>query len=174
MTSAMAEASCVDQGLIHRAKDIVRALRDARLSIVTAESCTAGLVSAVLSQADGAGEDLHGSFVTYSKANKTAALGVDAGLLRRDGSVTADVVRQMVHGALLRSPADIALAVSGVLGPSPDEDGNPVGLVYFGCGHRNGPVSITRKHYGRKPNDSLRRQVVMDGLDLLGHSTGTR
>ncbi len=112
--------------------------------------------------------------MTYSKANKTVALGVDAGLLRRDGSVTADVVRQMVHGALLRSPADIALAVSGVLGPSVDEDGNPVGLVYFGCGHRNGRGYKTRKNYGRRPHDELRRQVVMDGLDLLGHSTETR
>jgi nicotinamide-nucleotide amidase len=174
VTDAMTQSSCVDRALIHRAEDIVRALRGARLSVVTAESCTAGLVSAILSQADGAGEVLHGGFVTYSKANKTAALGVDAGLLRRDGSVTADVVRQMVQGALLRSPADIALAVSGVLGPSADEDGNPVGLVYFGCGHRNGPVFTTRKDYGRRPHDVLRRQVVMDGLDLLGHSTATR
>jgi nicotinamide-nucleotide amidase len=174
MNTRLADSSCVDQGLVHRAEDIVRALRDARLSVVTAESCTAGLVSAVLSQADGAGQVLHGSFVAYSKANKTIALGVDSELLKRDGSVTAEVVRQMVHGALSRSPADLALAVSGVLGPSPDEDGNPVGLVYFGCGHRNSPVAVSRKNYGPQPHDVLRHRVVMDGLDLLGHSTGTR
>jgi nicotinamide-nucleotide amidase len=174
MTSRLSDTSCVDQGLVHRAEDIVRALREARLSVVTAESCTAGLLSAVISQADGAGEVLHGSFVAYSKANKAAALGVDSQLLKRDGSVTGEVVRQMVHGALLRSPADLALAVSGVLGPSRDEDGNPVGLVYFACGHRNGPVAVSRKNYGEQPHDILRHKVVMDGLDLLGHSTGTR
>jgi nicotinamide-nucleotide amidase len=174
MTIRADETSCVDQGLIHRAKDIVRALRDARLTVITAESCTAGLVSAVLSQADGAGEVLHGSFVTYTKANKTAALGVDAAVLSRDGSVTADVVRQMVHGALLRSPADLALAVSGVLGPSPDEDANPVGLVYFGCGHRNDAVTIIRKNYGEQPHDVLRRRVVLDALDLLAQSARAR
>ena len=80
----------------------------------------------------------------------------------------------MVHGALLRSPADLALAVSGVLGPPPDEDGNPVGLVFFGCGHRNGPIAITRKNYGEQPNDLLRHRVVMDGLDILGHTTVMR
>jgi nicotinamide-nucleotide amidase len=159
--------ACIDQHLIQHGEQIVRDLREARLSVITAESCTGGLLSAVLSQAEGAGKVLHGSFVTYSKENKTKALGVDPLLLKRDGSVTADVVRQMVLGALLRSPAEIALAVSGVLGPSPDEDGNPVGLVYFGCGRRDEPVAVTRKDYGELPHDSLRHCVVMDGLHLL-------
>jgi nicotinamide-nucleotide amidase len=167
MTTMAPNATCIDQGLIHHAEEVVRSLRDGQMSVITAESCTAGLLSAALSQADGAGEVLHGSFVTYSKENKTKALGVDPLLLKRDGSVTVDVVRQMVLGALLRSPADIALAVSGVLGPSPDEDGNPVGLVYFGCGRRDGPVAVTRKDYGELPHDTLRRRVVMDGLALL-------
>jgi nicotinamide-nucleotide amidase len=163
--------TCVDPGLVQRAEDIIQAFRQARLTAVTAESCTAGLICSVLSQADGAGDILHGGFVVYSKANKTMALGVDRALLKRDGSVAPDVVRQMVQGALLRSPADIALAVSGVLGPSPDEDGNPVGLVYFGIGRRNGAITITRKDYGDQPHDLLRRCVVIDGLDLLGHSS---
>lgn len=161
--------SCVDNSLIQSAKDIVQALRRRGLSVVTAESCTAGLIAAVLSQVDGAGEVLQGGFVTYTKANKTMSLGVDASLLEHQGSVTADVVRQMAHGALLRSPADIALAVSGVLGPSPDEDGNPVGLVFFGCGHRGGPITVTRRDYGEQPHDILRRRVVLDGLELLEH-----
>src|ERR1700709_1345464 len=94
--------SCVDNSLIQSAKDIVQALRRRGLSVVTAESCTAGLIAAVLSQVDGAGEVLQGGFVTYTKANKTMSLGVDASLLEHQGSVTADVVRQMAHGALLR------------------------------------------------------------------------
>ena len=164
------QTQCIDESLITRAEGAVRALQQARLTVVTAESCTAGLISAVLSQVDGAGEVLHGSFVTYSKANKTKALGVDADLLKRDGSVTTDVVRQLVQGALARSPADIALAVSGVLGPSPDEDGNPIGLVYFACGRRDAPVTIVCENYGQHPHDVLRRRVVLDALDLLSGS----
>lgn len=95
--------SCVDQGLVHRAQAIVQTLRQAHLSVVTAESCTAGIICSALSQADGAREVLHGSFVTYCKANKTMALGVDRALLKRDGSVACDVVREMVQGDLLRS-----------------------------------------------------------------------
>jgi PncC family amidohydrolase len=102
------------------------------------------------------------------------ALGVDRALLKRDGSVACDVVREMVQGDLLRSPADVALAVTGVLGLSADEDGSPVGLVYFGIGRRNGAITISRKNYGEQPHDALRRYVVMDGLDLLGHSTVVR
>jgi PncC family amidohydrolase len=163
----MTEQACIDQSLIDRASEVVTALKESRLTIVTAESCTAGLVSAVLAQAKDAGEVLHGSFVTYSKANKSMALGVDPALLKREGSVNADVVRQLACGALDRSPADVVIAVSGVLGPSPDEDGNPVGLVFFACYRRNQPPDIQRKDYGEQPHDVLRRRVVLDALALV-------
>jgi hypothetical protein len=75
-----------------RAQAIVRALKAADMSIVTAESCTAGMIAAALSRADGASEVLHGGFVTYTKAHKTAALGVSADLLREHGAVKELVV----------------------------------------------------------------------------------
>jgi PncC family amidohydrolase len=105
-----------------------RALATARrrnLTIVTAESCTAGKLSALLSEASGAAEHLHGSFVTYTKANKVKALGVDPGLLKAKGAVCREVAVAMAEGALHRSPADVAVAITGVAGPDPDEDGNP-------------------------------------------------
>jgi PncC family amidohydrolase len=101
-----------------------RALATARrrnLTIVTAESCTAGKLSALLSEAPGAGERVHGSFVTYTKANKVKALGVDAGLLKAKGAVCREVALAMAEGALHRSPADVAVAITGVAGPDPDE-----------------------------------------------------
>jgi len=165
--------SCIDNVLIDRAKSVVRVLKERGLTVVTAESCTAGLISAVLSQADGAGDVLHGSFVTYTKANKAMALGVDAELLRRKGSVNADVVRQLACGALERSPADLAIAVSGVLGPDPDEDGNPVGLVFFACCRRGALPEIVQKDYGKGPDDELRRATVTDALTLLAVSAST-
>jgi nicotinamide-nucleotide amidase len=117
------------------------------LTIVTAESCTAGKLSALLSEAPGAGEHLHGSFVTYTKANKVEALGVDAGLLKAKGAVCREVAVAMAEGALHRSPADVAVAITGVAGPDPDEDGNPVGLVCIAVARDGfGPLPVERKY----------------------------
>ena len=158
---------CIDRELVARANEVMRRLKAAGLSVVTAESCTAGLISAVLAQAEGAGDMLHGSFVVYTKANKAMALGVDAALLERDGSVNAQVVRQLACGALERSPADLALAVSGVLGPEPDEDGNPVGLVFLACCRRGQEPETVRKDYGDGSSETLRRATVLDALALV-------
>src|ERR1700760_4058356 len=84
------------------------------VSIITAESCTAGKLSALLSEAPGAAERLHGSFVTYTKANKTRALGVPVQLLAEKGAVCREVAAVMAQGALSRSPADIAVSITGV------------------------------------------------------------
>lgn len=162
-----ADIPCIDRELVMRADEIMRHLKAAELSIVTAESCTAGLISAVLAQAEGAGDMLHGSFVVYTKENKVMALGVDAALLKREGSVNAEVVRQLACGALDRSPAQLALAVSGVLGPEPDEDGNPVGLVYLACCRRGQEPRTLRKDYGKGSPEALRRATVLDALALI-------
>lgn len=145
----------------------MRLLSARQLSVVTAESCTAGLVAAVLSTAEGASQVLHGGFVTYTKAQKTAALGVPAELLRAQGAVNEEVARRMAFGALGRSPAAIALSVTGVLGPEPDEDGNPVGLVFFACCLRGKDVKVIERRFSSEDTDTLRRDVVAAALDLV-------
>jgi nicotinamide-nucleotide amidase len=159
--------SCIDTTLISRANLTGTRLKARGLSVVTAESCTAGLISAALAQAEGAGEVLDGSFVAYSKDHKAEALRVDRELLERDGAVNEAVARQMVEGALANSPAGIALAVTGVLGPDPDEDGNPVGLVFLAVGERGGSIQVEKHQYGVLPHDILRHRVVLDALFLL-------
>jgi nicotinamide-nucleotide amidase len=111
-------------------KDIMTRAKACGLTLVTAESCTAGRLAAALSEAPGAADQFHGGFVTYTKRAKTKLLGVDEILLREKGAVCAEVAEAMAAGALLRSTADIAVSVTGVAGPEPDEDGNPVGLIY--------------------------------------------
>ncbi|HEY3777505.1 MAG TPA: CinA family protein [Rhizomicrobium sp.] len=160
-------AACIDPSLVSRASDAVCRLRALGLTVVTAESCTAGLIASVLSQADGAGDVLHGAFVTYSKAQKCAGLGVLSELLEREGSVNEAVACALADGALARSPAGVALSVTGVLGPDPDEDGNPVGLVYLCCKRRGTPERIAHCEFGRQPPDILRRRTVCAALDLL-------
>jgi nicotinamide-nucleotide amidase len=161
---------CVDAQLSGRAQPVVDALRRAKLCVVTAESCTGGLIAAILSHGMQASDCLHGGFVVYTKTHKARALGVDSALLQSRGSVNAEVARQMVLGALARSPANLALSVTGVLGPDPDEDGNPPGLVYLAvCRSDQAPVVIERNYAASDP-DRIRREVIIEALGLLQRS----
>jgi nicotinamide-nucleotide amidase len=159
--------SCVQRALVERAQPIVDQLRRRGLWVITAESCTAGLIAAILSHARGAGECLHGGFVTYSKAHKSASLGVDPILLRTAGSVNAEVARQMAEGALRHSGASVSVSVSGVLGPDPDEDGAPPGLVFVAAA-RTGfeTVVIERRFYCETP-DEVRQCAIVEALKAL-------
>ena len=108
-----------DKKLKALAQQVLDALKAATVTIVTAESCTAGIVAALLAQAEGASDILHGGFTTYTKEHKTKALGVSARLLEEQGAVNADVVKRLAAGALVRSPATMATAISGDLAPNP-------------------------------------------------------
>jgi nicotinamide-nucleotide amidase len=145
----------------------MRLLLERKLSVVTAESCTAGLISAALSKAEGASTALQGAFVTYTKDQKTIALAVPAELLSSRGSVNDEVARRMVEAALERSPATVALAVTGVLGPEEDEDGNPVGLVFFACCLRGQPPKVVERRFPPMEADRLRHAVVIAAFDLM-------
>lgn len=153
-----------------RAQETLSALKAARMTIVTAESCTAGAIASILSQAEGAGDLLHGGFITYTKAHKTKALGVSEHLLKEHGAVNAEVVTQLAEGALERSPASLAIAVSGVLGPEKDEDGNPVGLVYLCAIARGRQPALKRKEFGPLPHEQLLEQVLNSAFDLIESS----
>jgi len=122
------------------AERLVRLAQQRRLTLLTVESCTAGALACTLSDVEGAAQTLHGGFVVYTKANKTAALGIPADLIVRHTAVSGAVARAMATGGLARTPADIAMAITGVAGPEPDEDGNPVGLAFIAAAHRDGRV----------------------------------
>jgi nicotinamide-nucleotide amidase len=155
--------------LAELAKRALAAACRRNLAIVTAESCTAGKLSALLSEAPGAAEHLHGSFVAYTKANKVKALGVDSGLLKAKGAVCREVAMAMAEGALHRSPADVAVAITGVAGPDSDEDANPIGLVCIAVA-RDGraPLHIERK-YGDIGREKVQEQAMADALAELIH-----
>jgi nicotinamide-nucleotide amidase len=161
------EFTRVDEALVRRACEVVALADQHGLSIVTAESCTGGLLAAVLSEAPGASEHLHGGFVTYTKAQKTAALGVPADLLARQGAVCREVAAALARGALDRSPADIAVAITGVAGPTPDEDGNPVGLMHFAAARRGGPTLHCERRLGDIGRGKARYAAVQEALALL-------
>jgi nicotinamide-nucleotide amidase len=142
-------------------------------SVVTAESCTAGKLAAVLSEAAGAAERLHGSFVTYTKANKTKSLGVSADLLQRKGAVCREVAVAMAEGALVRSPATLAVSITGVAGPDPDEDGNPVGLVCIAIARIDGETVHLERGYGDLGREAVQERAMADALAALIHVVET-
>jgi nicotinamide-nucleotide amidase len=146
------------------AAQALEAARQADMSIVTAESCTGGKLASLLSETPGAGELLHGGFVTYTKANKTKALGVSASLLAERGAVGPEVAVAMAEGALVHSPATIAVAITGVAGPDPDEDGNPVGLVCMAVARKHEQASHLERRYGDIGRDRVCEQAMADAL----------
>jgi nicotinamide-nucleotide amidase len=131
------------------ASRVVKLASDCGSTLATVESCTAGALAHTLSQAEGASEVLHGGFVVYTKENKTASVGVPADLLARHSAVSAEVAQAMADGSLSRCPAKLVVSITGVAGPDPDEDGNPVGLVYVAAAARDGRSRVARHEFGK-------------------------
>ena len=116
----------------------VRALAAALLArgwrLATAESCTGGLVAAACTSVAGSSDWFERGFVTYSNEAKVESLGVDAALIAAHGAVSEEVARAMVRGALAHSRAQLALAVTGIAGPTGAVPGKPVGTVWLAWG----------------------------------------
>jgi nicotinamide-nucleotide amidase len=155
------------KALADLAKQALAAAQAKNCSIVTAESCTAGKLSGLLAEAPGAGAFLHGGFVSYTKDNKIKALGVSPELLKEKTAVCVDVAVEMAKGALARSPADVAVSITGVAGPEPDEDGNPVGLVCIAVARQGAPPSRLEKRYTNAGRDAIQEQAMADALIVL-------
>lgn len=136
-------------------------------TIVTAESCTAGALSTVLAGVPDAGKVLQGGFVVYTKPCKTAVLGIPDYVLARS-AVTPEVARAMATGALAACRcADVAIAVTGVAGPEPDEDGNPVGLAYAAVADRHGLNATLALELRPATGGQLRGEIAFRCLELL-------
>jgi nicotinamide-nucleotide amidase len=115
--------------------------------LTTAESCTGGMISAACTDLAGSSAWFERGFVSYSNASKTELLGVDPALIERCGAVSEEVVRAMVQGALQHSHAQVAVAVTGVAGPSGGTVAKPVGTVWFGWATPAG-LSTQVQHFG--------------------------
>jgi nicotinamide-nucleotide amidase len=157
----------VNTGLEEHAARIVSKAQALGKSLVTAESCTAGALALLLADAPGAAATFHGGFVVYTKDNKTAALGVPKAMLQSQSAVSADVAKALAEGALQRTPADIAVAITGVAGPEPDEDGNPVGLVYVAAARTGKATRVTENRFGATERDAIRDLSLRAALELF-------
>jgi nicotinamide-nucleotide amidase len=146
------------------------ACRAARTMVATAESCTGGMIAAALTDIAGASDVVERGFVTYSNAAKTELLGVPAALIETHGAVSAEVAAAMAEGALARSAAGLALAVTGIAGPSGATPAKPVGLVYFGLTRRGGKTA-TERHVFAGDRAAIRAAATRRGLALIAEAT---
>ncbi len=127
----------IGEGEVVLAERVLQLLRERGATLTTAESCTGGLIASMLTRIPGASGGFHAGFVTYKNSIKHSVLGVSKTDLRREGAVSEAVVRQMALGALNKSGADYAIAVSGIAGPDGGSDDKPVGTVWLAWGARN-------------------------------------
>jgi nicotinamide-nucleotide amidase len=137
------------------------------LRLATAESCTGGLIAAALTEIPGASDVFDRGFVTYSNAAKCEMLGVSEELIAAHGAVSAEVARAMALGAIDRSAADVAVAVTGIAGPGGGSAEKPVGLVHFACARRGGEVDQVERRYGPLSRAEIRAASVLQALDVM-------
>ena len=157
-------------GLLRRAADLVAAARDRGATVATAESCTGGLVAALLTEVPGSSAVVERGFVTYSNAAKAEMLGVPPALIAAEGAVSEAVARAMARGALAQSGADVAVSITGVAGPGGGTVAKPVGLVHFACARRDGSVEAVERRFGDIGRGAVRLASVAQALDLLGEA----
>lgn len=131
-------------------KRLGRVLRNRRLRIATAESCTGGLLAKIITDTGGASEYFEVGLVTYSDMFKSKLLGVRKNTLKRDGAVSENTVREMASGLKRLSGADICVSISGIAGPSGGSSEKPRGTVYFGILIGNRLVIIKKRFYGNR------------------------
>ena len=154
--------------LDEQAERLMRRLCDASLTVATAESCTGGMLAALLTDIEGAGHGFDRGFVTYSKESKTEQLGIEPSLLEHNDAVSEVVARALAEGALKRSQADIAIGVTGFAGPAgPDEE---EGLVHMALARRGGRTLHRERHFGAVGRGDVRVKSLKVMLEMLEES----
>ncbi|GLQ96309.1 CinA family protein [Dyella mobilis] len=133
------------------------------LMLVSAESCTGGWIAKVLTDLSGSSAWFEAGVVSYSNAAKVSLLGVQAATLERTGAVSGETALEMVSGALERMGAGIAVAVTGIAGPSGGTPGKPVGTVWISWKRRGGEARARLFHFGGD-REAVRRQTVAAAL----------
>ena len=160
----------IDAELVELARKVVDENRAAGRRVTTAESCTGGLVAAALTEIAGASDVVDRAFVTYSNEAKMEMLGVSDDILSTLGAVSEATAWAMAQGALTKSHADVAVAISGIAGPGGGTEKKPVGTVVFARAIRNqteGPVVADTHHFGDLGRTEIRRQAALVALRLL-------
>lgn len=161
MAAKAAQTPAVDPG-----KRVIDILTESKQTIVTAESCTGGMVASALTDIPGASAAVYGGYVTYANTAKSRMIHVQARLIRDYGAVSNQVARAMADGARNTARADYAVAVTGIAGPDGGSEKKPVGLVYVAVSSELATVVIEHR-FGDLGRDEVRKASVAAALDLV-------
>jgi nicotinamide-nucleotide amidase len=153
--------------LIARARALLDACRARGVKIAAAESCTGGMVCALLTEIPGSSAVVERGFVVYSNEAKRELLGVSEEVLAAYGAVSEPTARAMALGALAHSNADVAVSVTGIAGPDGGTAAKPVGLVHFACARRGGAAVAIERRFGPLTRSSIRLASLETALGLL-------
>ena len=153
--------------LVAQASSLIDRCRAKRLKIATAESCTGGLIAAVITSVAGSSDVFEAGFVTYSNTAKTAMIGVTAELIAQHGAVSAEVARAMARGALDHSAANLSVAVTGVAGPGGGTALKPVGLVHLAAARKGGASVHRELRLGDIGREAVRLAAVEVAVAML-------
>jgi nicotinamide-nucleotide amidase len=151
--------------VLDAAEEVLELAHGKALKLATAESCTGGLLAALLTDVPGRSHVFERGFVVYSEDAKCDLLGVARDEVERCGAVSAEVARAMALGALDNSRADIALSITGFAGPAGPDDEE--GLVHFACARRHGPTAAREAHFGSIGRQGVRVAALKVALNLL-------
>jgi nicotinamide-nucleotide amidase len=162
-----AATSLFDDDLFARAERLVHLYLGLGRKLATAESCTGGLIAALLTEVPGSSGALDRGFVTYSNLAKQECLGVADALLAAHGAVSEPAARAMAEGALRASHVDVAVAVTGIAGPGGGSATKPVGLVFLACASRGGDTRVRELRLGDVGRSVVRRASALAAFDML-------
>jgi len=148
-----------------RADKVLELACDKGLMLATAESCTGGLLAALLTDVPGCSHAFERGFVVYSDDAKCDLLGLDRAMVEDCGAVSREVAIAMGEGALRRSKADIALSITGFAGPAGENDEE--GLVHFACARRDGETRHREEHFGTVGRQGVRLAALEVALEMI-------
>lgn len=146
-------------------KALLKAACARSLTLATAESCTGGLLAALLTDVDGCSHAFERGFIVYSEEAKVGMLGVDRALIDREGAVSRAVALAMANGALAHSAADVVLSVTGFAGPGGPND--EPGLVHLACTRRGRPAIHREVHLGDIGRSAVRIAAIRIALAMM-------
>lgn len=152
-------------GLVEKAAQSLDACRSKNLKLATAESCTGGLVAALLTEIPGSSDVFECGFVTYANRAKEKQLDVDASLLRKHGAVSAEAAIAMAAGARKQCKADIAVSVTGIAGPGGATPNKPVGLVFIAVADGKGAAAY--EYHFKGTRSEVRLAAVMAVIEMI-------
>jgi nicotinamide-nucleotide amidase len=153
--------------LIEMVEELLHLCRQRKLTVSTAESCTGGLLAALLTELPGSSKVFERGFVTYSNDSKAELLGVSKDLIELHGAVSQEIALAMAQGALKYSCASIAVSITGVAGPGGGTDAKPVGLVFLTCIRAGLDPEQSLLELGNRPRQEIRATAVAEAIRLI-------